>query len=93
MADPRSARADRPFWYLDAYYLRQERLFRRLYDAVRLGEASARESGAFSMSTKPYAAEPDNKLSAAFWSTTVKTLYLALLLIVLAAYAVAKVKG
>ncbi len=26
------------FWGLDAYYLRQERLFRRLYDAVRLGE-------------------------------------------------------
>lgn len=27
------------FWGLDAYYLRQERLFRCLYDAVRLNEA------------------------------------------------------
>jgi hypothetical protein len=81
------------FWYLDAYYLRQERLFRRLYDAVRLGEASARENGAFSMNTMPYATEPDNKLSVAFWSTTVRTLYLALFVIVLAAFAVAKVKG
>src|SRR6185369_731280 len=26
------------FWGLDAYYLRQERLFRRLYDAVRSEE-------------------------------------------------------
>lgn len=26
------------FWGLDAYYLRQERLFRKLYDAVRLRE-------------------------------------------------------
>ena len=81
------------FWYLDAFYLRQERLFRRLYDAVRLGEESARQSGPFNMSTKAYEAEPYNKLSAAFWSTTVRTLYLALGLIVVAAFAVAKVKG
>ena len=27
------------FWFLDAYYLRLERLFRRLYDAVRKGES------------------------------------------------------
>jgi len=26
------------FWGLDAYYLRQERLFRGLYDAVRIGQ-------------------------------------------------------
>ncbi len=38
------------FWGLDAYYLRQERLFRSLYDRVRLGST---ESGipAFSMDT------------------------------------------
>src|SRR5205809_160574 len=23
------------FWYLDAYYLRQEKLFRKIYDSVR----------------------------------------------------------
>lgn len=81
------------FWYLDAFYLRQERLFRRLYDAVRLGEESARQGGAFNMSTKPYETERYNQLSAAFWSTTVRTLYLALGLIVIAAYAFAKMKG
>jgi hypothetical protein len=27
------------FWCLDAYYLRQERLFRKLYEAVRGGKA------------------------------------------------------
>jgi hypothetical protein len=26
------------FWWLDAYYLQQERLFRKLHDAVRRGE-------------------------------------------------------
>lgn len=28
------------FWLMDAQYLRQERLFRKLYDAVRKGEVS-----------------------------------------------------
>ena len=44
------------FWGLDAYYLRQERLFRKLYDDLRLkysaGSAQPRE--AFSLSTKEY---------------------------------------
>jgi hypothetical protein len=29
------------FWGLDAYYLRQERRFRALYDAVRLGQTES----------------------------------------------------
>ncbi len=29
------------FWGLDAYYLRQERLFRSLYDRVRLGDSQS----------------------------------------------------
>ncbi len=37
-------------WYLDAQYLRLERLFRRLYDAVRRGET--REP--FTMDIGPY---------------------------------------
>lgn len=36
------------FWGLDAYYLRQERLFRKLYDAVRKGE---RDNDHYAMST------------------------------------------
>jgi hypothetical protein len=28
------------FWLLDAYYLRQERLYRRLYEAARTGSAA-----------------------------------------------------
>jgi hypothetical protein len=41
------------FWGLDAYYLRQERLFRKLYDVVRSVPAQA-ESDPFSMDTTPY---------------------------------------
>ena len=39
------------FWALDAYYLRQERLFRALYDAVRRGTPAVE---AFSMDVAPY---------------------------------------
>lgn len=40
------------FWVLDAYYLRQERLFRALYNAAAAGNATT-----FSMDTKPYKSE------------------------------------
>ena len=39
------------FWALDAYFLRQERLFRKLYDHVRGAE---NERVDFSMNTQPF---------------------------------------
>jgi len=41
------------FLWLDAYYLRQERLFRKLYDAVRQGKLTV-ATDAFTMNTKDY---------------------------------------
>lgn len=41
------------FWILDGYFLRQERLFRQLYDAVRV---LAPKNIDFSMDTRPYEA-------------------------------------
>lgn len=38
------------FWFLDSYYLYQERLFRKVYDSVR-GQNSPVD---FSLSTKPF---------------------------------------
>jgi len=49
-------------WGLDAYYLRQERLFRALYDAVREGRADVPP---FSMDTGPVAGEVDPWLRVA----------------------------
>jgi hypothetical protein len=44
------------FWGLDAYYLRQERLYRKLYDDLRLApEGSADQVEPFSLSTSKYA--------------------------------------
>lgn len=45
------------FWSMDAYFMRQEHLFRRLYDAAGRGEA-----GAFSMDTSPYARDVGSTL-------------------------------
>jgi hypothetical protein len=43
------------FWALDAYYLRQERLYRELYDHVRLGATGGpRTVEPLCMSTKAY---------------------------------------
>jgi hypothetical protein len=45
------------FWGLDAYFLRQERLFRKLYDAVRVSNSPVEP---FSMNTGPYVSEVDS---------------------------------
>lgn len=37
------------FWFLDAYFLRQERLYRHLYNEVRAGTVAA-----FCMDARPY---------------------------------------
>ncbi len=59
------------FWGLDAYYLRQENLFRKLYDAVRRGEL---EDNPFSMDTSPYKNDVPTWV-ATCWSKTIGFLY------------------
>jgi hypothetical protein len=57
------------FWGLDAYYLRQERLFRKLYDSVR-GPA-ADPAAAFSMDTSQFDETVQPWLCTLFASTVV----------------------
>lgn len=46
------------FWGLDAYYLRQERLFRKLYDRLRhVPEKDQTKEDSFSMATEAYEKE------------------------------------
>jgi len=53
------------FWYLDAKYLRLERLYRRLYDEVRAGQLSS----SFSMETSAFKSEVSSTIRIAFsWS-------------------------
>ena len=53
------------FWGLDAYYLRLERLFRKLYDAVRISSESAPDES-YSMNVKPFENDVDSQLGTMF---------------------------
>lgn len=53
------------FWFMDAQYLKLERQFRKLYDAIRLNQDVAE----FSMNPAPFKSQVDGLLKIAFsWS-------------------------
>ncbi len=54
------------FWVLDAYFLRQERMFRKLYDAVRQQPDPKSD---FSMDTSEYKGEVDSWLGTCLSDT------------------------
>jgi len=66
------------FWYLDARYLRLEKLFRKLYNAVRKGNVEE----PFDMNFSRFDAEVPNHLEIA-WLWSVRDFYLALVAILL----------
>ena len=70
------------FWGLDGYYLRQERLFRKLYHGVRTAPLSVEESDPFSMDTSPYAREVATWWQVC-WSKTIAWLYGPIILVIL----------
>ena len=55
------------FWSLDAYFLREERLFRKLYDGIRSAPPGTLGNQAFSMNTSPYEGQVHS------WWATVRT--------------------
>ena len=78
------------FWFLDAYYLSQERKFRGLYeDAAELHDNKVAVT-LFSMNTAKYQKQKDKKYSyrSALWSRTIWIMYLPLILLhaILVAY-------
>jgi len=62
------------FWGLDAYYLRQERLFRKLYDFVRNGKIKE----PFTMNTNPLKKYVNNWFLTLF-SPTIVVVYLSIM--------------
>ena len=66
------------FWYLDYYYLRQERLFRKLYERAIKPDALVD----FSMETAPFT----NTIGCVFWSPALAAFYIPLLIINLASF-------
>ena len=75
------------FWGLDAYYLRQERLFRKLYDGVRLMPKHEWDDDPFTMDTTPYAPKVKSWVGTAF-SRTIAGLYIPLVSVVVVVAAV-----
>jgi len=63
------------FWYLDAFFLSQERKFRKLYDVVRLKAVID-----FSMDTS-LCNEPTNSVAKTFFSKTIFIFYSILVII------------
>ena len=67
------------FWGLDGYYLRQERLFRKLYDKVR---GMREEDVDFSMDTSLVASQVDSWIEVTF-SKTLKAFHGTIVLTIL----------
>lgn len=64
------------FWFLDSYYLKQEKLFRELYKKVSSETDGNRID--FSMDTSPYKNNVSNIPSIMFWNISVTPLYLSI---------------
>ncbi len=70
------------FWVLDGYYLHQERLFRKLYDHVRLQDDDAVD---FSMDTSSFLDDVDT-VSQVRMSDTLKYFYLPIIGLIVIAF-------
>lgn len=70
------------FWLLDGYYLHQERLFRKLYDHVRLQDDDAVD---FSMDTSSFLDDVDT-VSQVRMSDTLKYFYLPIIGLIVIAF-------
>ena len=74
------------FWVLDAYYLRCERLYRKLFDAVRRGAPNLEP---FTMDTKPFYGDVPSWASTLF-ALPVAGVHLAVLIVLLASMLLGK---
>lgn len=70
-------------WSLDAYYLRQEKLFRNLYDSVILKNSDQID---FSMDTCPFASEMSVSPFRVMFSETLRIFHGSICLLTMAAY-------
>ncbi|EKN64749.1 hypothetical protein BABA_22713 [Neobacillus bataviensis LMG 21833] len=68
------------FWFLDGYFLWQEKLFRKLYDHVR--KKGAEEVVEFSMNVKPFEPEISSWIRICL-STTLSLFYFPILVIII----------
>lgn len=82
------------FWFLDTYYLMQERKFRGLYNDVAGISDNPKSIKSFAMRPDLYTKDTDKKYSFwnVFWSTTIWKLYLSIIVLLIAFYVYLKFK-
>lgn len=82
------------FWFLDTYYLLQERKFRGLYNDVAGISDNPKSIKSFAMRPDLYSKDTDEKYSYwnVFWSTTIWKLYLLIIILLIAIYIYLKFK-
>ncbi len=68
------------FWILDGYFLSQERLYRALYNHVRMMKEKDID---FSMQTSEFEKDPNNSWLSAILSKTMVLFYVPILIIIL----------
>jgi len=68
------------FWLLDGYFLSQERLFRALYNDVRMKEEKDID---YSMDTRPYQSDDRNSWVSAMFASTLLIFYFGLIAVML----------
>lgn len=68
-----------PFWWLDAYYLRQERLFRKVHDRT-IKDPEAKERLAFSLDIKEES-KSVNSVWKIMWTGSVRWFYIPIILL------------
>jgi len=64
--------------WMDAFYLRLDRLFRHLYDGVRKDDPRVAEDGPYSMSVQPWMTEANVRWRSVFGSWSVWPFYTVL---------------
>lgn len=77
------------FWGLDAYYLRQERMYRRLYDHVRTSSATV---DPFTLDAKPFAIEVGSWFCV-IWSGVLVWFHGAVIVVIIVALAFFELGG
>lgn len=82
------------FWFLDTYYLMQERKFRGLYNDVAGISDNPESIKLFAMRLDLYTKATDKKYSFwnVFWSTTIWKLYLSIIILLVAFFIYLKFK-
>jgi len=80
------------FWFLDTYYLTQERKFRGLYDDVAGVSENPKDLKLFAMRPDLYTGDKYSYWTV-FWSTTIWKMYLSLIIVLGGLFAFLKVIG